>query len=114
MKLLPLLLCSLLVAACQSQPDHPTEPFVAPNSSGPASPVADALGSPRAAAGWAKLALTSNALQLVQPETGSTKEIALGQPYESLVRTVTDVLAQAPASVGVNGECGAGPLKMAT
>ena len=113
MKLLPFLLCSLLAAACQSHPDRSTESPVAPTDSGSVLPGGDTLAPPRSAAGRQKLALTSNALQLVQPETGSTREIAVGQPYEPLVQTVTDVLAQAPASVGVNGECGAGPLKMA-
>ena len=61
-----------------------------------------------------RLALTANALQLVNAQTGSTNEISLGRPFEPLVATMTTVLQQPPANVGVNEECGAGPMKMAT
>lgn len=118
MKLRPLLLLSLLTAACQSQPDRSTASAVAPANSAPTSPGPGTATPPRPASRPAgrpgKLALTANALQVVNVETGSTRDILLGQPFEQLVRTVTDVLGQPPARVGVNGECGAGPLKMAT
>ncbi|MEO7463023.1 MAG: hypothetical protein ABIT96_09865 [Ferruginibacter sp.] len=61
-----------------------------------------------------KLALTSNAVQLVDAVTGSTKEISFGMPYEQLVAITGRILEGKPISVGVNSECGAGPLKMAT
>ncbi|SHE50844.1 hypothetical protein [Flavisolibacter ginsengisoli] len=61
-----------------------------------------------------KLALTSNALQLVDAITGSTKEIIYGVPYKQIVTIVRNILEREPAKVGVNTECGAGPLKMAS
>lgn len=115
MKLLPLLLLSLFAAACESQPSRPvTEPAAPPSAATPSTPRPDTAAPPSSAASSTKLALTSNALQLVNTQTGSTKELPLGQPFELLVRTITSVLRQPPTSVGVNGECGARPLKMAT
>lgn len=61
-----------------------------------------------------KLTLTSNALQLVNPITGSTREISFGMPLDQLVALTNQVLELEVSSVGINGECGAGPLKMAT
>jgi hypothetical protein len=61
-----------------------------------------------------KLALTSNALQLVDAITGSTKEIGYGMPYKQIVAIVRNILEREPAKVDVNSECGAGPLKMAS
>ncbi len=59
------------------------------------------------------LALTSNALQVVDSKTGSSREIAFGMPEEQLVEMLTNILGESPNYVGVNEECGAGPLKMA-
>lgn len=114
MKLRSLLLLAWLAAACQSQPDRATGPATPPANAGPPAPAPAPTAPLRSAAGPAKLALTANALQIVDTESGSTRAIPLGQPFAQLVRTVTAVLGQAPARVGVNGECGAGPLKMAT
>ena len=60
-----------------------------------------------------RLALTSNALQLVNGETGSTTKITFGKPLDQMVETLNKVLQSKVASVGINTECGAGPLKMA-
>lgn len=113
MKLRPLLLLSLLTAACQSQPDRSTEPATSSANTDQAAAPATTV-PPRSASRPAKLVLTANALQLVNTKAGSTSDIPLGQPFEQLTETVTNVLGQPPASVGVNKECGAGPLKMAT
>lgn len=59
-----------------------------------------------------KLALTSNALQIVDGVTGSTKEVVFGMSIEKLVILITNILGSGPISEGVNTECGAGPLKM--
>ncbi|GAB2707601.1 hypothetical protein GCM10027272_22130 [Hymenobacter frigidus] len=114
MNRLPLLLLFLLTAACQSQPDRPTEPAAPAASSVPTAPKRD-TASPVAPSGSpATLALADNAVQLVNAKTGSTTTIPLGRPFDPLVRTITNALGEPPARVGVNGECGAGPLKMAT
>lgn len=59
------------------------------------------------------LALSPNAIQMVNQNTGSTKEISFGMPFNQIIETIEKVL-QSKSSVGTNNECGAGPLKMAT
>ena len=61
-----------------------------------------------------KLALASNALQLVDIVTGSTREITFGMAFDQLVTIVGRILERKPTSVGINTECSADPLKMAT
>lgn len=58
------------------------------------------------------LALTSNAIQLVNTQTGSTTEIKFGMPINQLTDIVNNVLQSKYSSIGVNTECGAGPLKI--
>ncbi|MEO5907518.1 MAG: hypothetical protein ABIQ11_12380, partial [Saprospiraceae bacterium] len=60
------------------------------------------------------LALTSNALQLVNQSSGSTTELAFGLPFDELVSLLNNILQSGVASSGVNAECGAGPIKFAT
>ena len=59
------------------------------------------------------LSLTSDALQLVNSLTGSTREISFGKPLDETVETINKVLQIKVSSIGINTECGAGPLKMA-
>ena len=59
------------------------------------------------------LALTSNALQIVNGRTGSTSEIAFGKPLDELIDITNKILQDKVSGIGVNNECGAGPLKMA-
>ena len=59
------------------------------------------------------LSLTSDALQLVNSLTGSTLEISFGKPLDETVETINKVLQIKVSSIGINTECGAGPLKMA-
>ena len=59
------------------------------------------------------LALSANAIQLVNQTTGSTKEMSFGMPFEQTIATIEKVLNAKP-TVNINSECGAGPLKMAT
>lgn len=61
-----------------------------------------------------KLALTTNALQLVNRKTGSTIEIPFGKPIDQMIEITTTALQSKPSSIGINNECGAGPLKMAS
>ena len=60
------------------------------------------------------LILTSNALQIINKETGSIAEIPFGKPFDQMIEIVNNILQSKPKSIGINGECGAGPLKMAT
>jgi len=59
------------------------------------------------------IALSANAIQIVNQTSGSTKEIAFGMPLEQLVEIVENVLKSKP-TINMNSECGAGPLKFAT
>ena len=59
------------------------------------------------------LALTSNALQIVNGKTGSTSEIPFGKPLDELVELIDKILQTKVSSIVINSECGAGPLKMA-
>ncbi len=59
------------------------------------------------------LALSPNAIQIVNQNTGSTKEISFGMAFNQTIETIEKVLKSKP-SIGINSECGAGPLKMAT
>ncbi len=59
------------------------------------------------------LSLTSNALQLVNSQTGSRTEINFGKPLKEMVETINTILQSKVSSISINSECGAGPLKMA-
>jgi len=61
-----------------------------------------------------KLVLTTNALQLAHRNTGSTIEIPFGKPIDQMIEITNNALQSKPTSIGINNECGAGPLKMAT
>ena len=60
------------------------------------------------------LVLTSNALQLVNQQTGSSTEINFGISLDQMVAMLNKVLQNKVSSIQVNSECGAGPLKMAS
>ena len=108
------LLLIFSLTGCQHSPDAaqnaPTE-VAAP---GPAQPTQSAAPPDSVSASPPLLALASNALQLVSQPTGSTREIPFGMPQGELVEVVSKVLQAKPRSIGINTECGAGPLKMAS
>ena len=58
------------------------------------------------------LILTSNALQIINKNTGSTSEIPFGKPLDQMIEIINNVLQSKPKTIGINSECGAGPLKM--
>ncbi|MET4074453.1 hypothetical protein [Hymenobacter sp. UYCo722] len=107
-----------LLAGCQHSPDTaqsaPTAAAAPGTAPGPVQPTSSAATPDSVAARPQLLALTSNALQLVSQPTGSTREIPFGMPQDELVGIVSKVLQTEPKSVGINSECGAGPLKMAS
>jgi hypothetical protein len=59
------------------------------------------------------LALSQNALQIINQNNGSTQEIGFKMPLKQTIATVEKVLKSKP-TLNTNSECGAGPLKMAT
>ncbi len=56
--------------------------------------------------------LTSNALQLVSPISGSSSAIEFGTEETALVNMLRRSLRMEPTSTGQNKDCGAGTLKM--
>jgi hypothetical protein len=60
------------------------------------------------------LILTSNGLQVINKNTGSTSEIPFGKPFDQMIEIINNVLQSKPTTIGINSECGAGPLKMAS
>lgn len=60
------------------------------------------------------LVLSSNALQLVNQQTGSSTEINFGIALDQMLAMLNKVLQNKVSSIQVNSECGAGPLKMAS
>ncbi|NEW79065.1 MAG: hypothetical protein GZ086_06480 [Gelidibacter sp.] len=58
------------------------------------------------------LVLTFDALQLVDQITGSTNDLPFGTPLDQLIEIINNALQSKVVSIGVNTECGAGPLKM--
>ncbi|MFC5282107.1 hypothetical protein [Pedobacter alpinus] len=59
------------------------------------------------------LALSENAIKIVNANNGSTSDITLGMPFEQVVNSVSKVLNSSP-NININSECGAGPLKFAS
>lgn len=115
MKLIIVLFALLVVffTACNSNTISETEAMTAKDTFTTAilkkelQPVENEKENPLA------LGITSNAIQIITKSNGSTSEISFDSPQEHAIEVVTKVLGAKPA-IGINGECGAGPLKMAT
>ncbi len=60
------------------------------------------------------LALTSEGLQLVHEATGKTTDLPYGMPEEELMPILNTVLKMETEGIGLNNECGVGPLRIAT
>ncbi len=58
------------------------------------------------------LVLASDALQLVHQISGSSNELPFGTPETQLIEIINNTLESEAASIILNAECGAGPLKM--
>lgn len=110
--LVPLLIA--LLTGCQHSPDTTHNAPKADVVPGKVQLTPSVATPDSVAASPPLLALTSNALQLVSQPTGSTREIPFGMPQGKLVALVSKVLQAEPKSIGINTECGAGPLKMAS
>lgn len=59
------------------------------------------------------LALNSDSLQIIDQSNGSTNMVSFETPFDKIIETIEKVLKSKP-TININGECGAGPLKMAT
>ncbi len=60
------------------------------------------------------LVLETNALQLLNEETGSTTDLLFGMEIDQLVDIVNTTIKSEYIGSTINTECGAGPLKMAS
>lgn len=59
------------------------------------------------------LAVDSEGLRLVNPDTGSTRPISFGTVENNVIGVLTSLRGE-PSDRGLNSDCGAGPLKFAT
>lgn len=112
-----LVLLMLCMVSCQSSPEAvqvPASPASMPKPDVSSALPVDTASPARVAEKKQSVALTSNALQLVDQQTGSTKEIPLGMPLEQMITLLNKVFSRKVSNVGVNTECGVGPLKMAS
>jgi hypothetical protein len=62
----------------------------------------------------ATLVLSINELRYVDKTTDSSREIPLGTTEDQMVSMINKLLNLKQPKIGINSECGVGPLKMAT
>ncbi len=67
---------------------------------------------PKAEINKQSLVLTADALELVDQITGSSNVLPFGTPQNQMTELINNNLQSKAVSIGVNTECGAGPLKM--
>lgn len=67
---------------------------------------------PKAEINKQSLVLTADALELVDQISGSSNELPFGTPQNQITEIINNALQSKAVSIGVNTECGAGPLKM--
>lgn len=60
------------------------------------------------------LVIATNALQLLNEETGATTDLLFGMEIDQLVEIVNTTVKSNYKGEQINSECGAGPLKMAS
>lgn len=100
-------------STADAAPTGPTAaPAAAPTPAPAAAPAALPAGEP-APATTLRLALDGEGLRLVDPASGATRPLAFGQPIAPVIDAVRRSQGTAPTE-STNGECGAGPLDMAT
>nr|MBC7612251.1 hypothetical protein [Pseudopedobacter sp.] len=110
-KLFTFVLLSIGFNACQNNNQKQAETRVAQDSVTSLNTDTTVITPPKEI--QYSLALSANALQIINQSNGSTNEIGVGMPLEQTLATVEKVLNLKP-TIGTNSECGAGPLKMAT
>lgn len=115
MKLFPqlLIITAFTVSACQSNTQNTSNADSTLNNDSLAITKADTVEKVETQEIKATIAITSNSIQIVNQNTGSTKEIAFGMPLEEMVKIVENIY-KSKANININSECGAGPLKFAT
>ena len=115
MKLLPQLfiISAITISACQNNIKNNSNSNSALNNDSLVIKKTDTIKQIKTQEVKFAIALSANAIQLVNQGTGSTREIAFGMPLKQLVEIVEKVLESKPTII-VNRECGAGPLKFAT
>src|SRR6478672_11066029 len=93
--LIHLLLTVLLFTNCRNNKSGSSDKIVSNHVTTSVKSKIETKDTTRAAAeigNKQKLALTSNALQLVDVITGSTKEIDFGMPYKQIVTIVRNIM----------------------
>jgi hypothetical protein len=110
--LLPLGLTLVLATAACTQPSNTADVNGADPMAGAVDPIApapiDPVPSDRVEDTESLLALSSDGLQLVGNQTGSTVALEFGTEMTLVADAVTSILGQ-PLESGENDECGSGP-----
>lgn len=100
-------------STADATPTRPTAaPAAAPVPTPAPAPAASPAGEPVPATAM-RLALDGEGLRLVNPASGATRPVAFGGDIAPVIDTLTRIRGVAPTRT-TNGECGAGPLDMAT
>lgn len=111
MKIILILFLSLLIFGCQNEgkQDPEQEAGILP---------AEGIGADREFVEPEReepvLVLATNALQLLNEETGATTDLLFGMEFDQLVEIVNSNVNSGYKGDHINSECGAGPLKMAS
>jgi len=115
MKLLPQLfiISAITISACQNNTKNTSNSDSTLNNESSVVAKTDTIKQIERQEVKSTIALSANAIQVVNQSTGSTREIALGMPLVQLVEIVEKVL-KSKSTINMNSECGAGPLKFAT
>ena len=115
MKLLPqiFIISAITIIACQNNTQNTTNSDSTLNKDSLVIAKTDTIKQIEIQEVKSTIALSANAIQIVNQTSGSTKEIAFGMRLEQLVEIVENVLKSKP-TINMNSECGAGPLKFAT
>lgn len=50
---------------------------------------------------------------MINSQTGTSTEISFGKSINEIIETINKVLQSKVSSIGINSECGAGPLNIA-
>ena len=115
MKLLPQLfiISAITISACQSNTQSTLNADSTLNNDSLVIAKTDSIKQIEIQEVKSTIALSANAIQIVNQTSGSTKAIAFGLTLEKLVEIVENVL-KSKSTINMNSECGAGPLKFAT
>ena len=117
--ILPALVLLLLFLNCQNKSNTSQKPTLEIKTKNIVQPIvkiksttADTTSTIKNQNDYA-LILTSNALQVINKNNGSTSELNFGKSIDDMITITNRILQTEPTSIEINKECGAGALQMA-